>query len=101
MLTIKRRLVETLRRIHYGSLPILSRVPFLLGSGKGDGQLESTLCCDGCGDPIAQYETCYEVPRPTAAALNFHGECFAAASNTRTLARMVRRRITRRPLLRQ
>jgi hypothetical protein len=78
MMTVKRRLVETLRRIHSGRLPMLSGMPFLLGSGKADGPPESTLCCDGCGDPIAQYERCYEVPRPTAVSLNFHNECFTA-----------------------
>lgn len=87
MMTVKRRLVETSRRIHSGRLPMLSGVPFLLGSGKGDGQPESTLCCDGCGDPIAQYERCYEVPRPTAVSLNFHNECFTAGGPVETRKR--------------
>jgi hypothetical protein len=79
-MTVKRRSVETLRRIHSGRLPMLSGASFLLGSGNGDGSPESPLCCDGCGDPIAQYERCYEVARPTAVSLNFHSECFTAGS---------------------
>jgi hypothetical protein len=78
MMTVKRRSAETLRRIHAGRLPMLAGASFLLRSGHGDGRPESSLCCDGCDDPIAQYERCYEVPRPTAASLNFHSECFTA-----------------------
>ena len=84
MLTVKKRVGETLRRIHSGHLPMLSGVRFLLGSGTGEGALESALCCDGCGDPIAQYERCYEVPRPTTVSLNFHNECFTAQGPAQT-----------------
>ena len=56
---------------------MLSGVQFLLRSGEGDGM--GTLCCDGCGDSIAQYERCYEVPRPDVASLNLHDECFTAS----------------------
>lgn len=77
MMTVKRRLAETLRRIHSGRLPMPSGVQFFLRSGKADEV--STLYCDGCGDPIAQYERCYEVPRPDVPSLKFHDECFAAS----------------------
>ena len=84
MMTLKGRSVETLRRIHSGRLPMLSGAPFLLGSGNGDGPPGSTRCCDGCCEPIAQYERCYEVPRPTAVSLNFHNECFTAGGPVQT-----------------
>jgi hypothetical protein len=77
MMTVRRRSAETLRRIHSGRLPMPSGAQFFLRSRKGDGM--GTLDCDGCGDPIAQYERCYEVPRSDIASLNFHDECFTAS----------------------
>jgi hypothetical protein len=77
MMTVKRRLAETLRRIHSGCLPLPRDAQFFVRSGKGDGV--GTLNCDGCGDSIAQYERCYEVPRPGVASLHLHDECFTAS----------------------
>jgi hypothetical protein len=81
MMTVKRRLAETLRRIHSGRLPVTSSVKFFVRSGKGDGV--GILDCDGCGDAIAQYERCYEMPRPGVASLHLHDECFTASGQAR------------------
>jgi hypothetical protein len=76
MMTVKRRVVETLRRIHSGRLPMAAGAQFFVRSGQGNGGI---LYCDGCGDSIAQYERCYDMPRPGVASLHLHDECFTSS----------------------
>ena len=54
-----------------------SGVNFFLRPGEHDAV--GLIYCDGCGDSIAQYERCYEVPRQGAPSLHLHDECFTAS----------------------